>query len=220
VRQPTARVSRPCLVLRLCPLLHRWRKSVPKAEHHRWIQPGMPGHACGSQAHLRQCHWCAERPVYPARRAVVHSVWQRPGVRCSSHAGLDQSGRRTDGLHRAKITEGEWILWTLQCTVQGWVPEWRDVLQPTRSTNPDQRVEKTRQHKVTTQCSGLPPTGPENHRSDRPKADHARTIKLDYPSGADHHPCGKSDTAVAAWLRMLALIIGRFALHLRDAYGS
>ena len=35
------------------------------------------------------------------------------------------------------------------------------------------------------QCSGLPPTGPGNHRSDVPKAGHALTFKLDQSIGAD-----------------------------------
>ena len=37
----------------------------------------------------------------------------------------------------------------------------------------------------TAQCSGLPPTGPGNHRSDVPKAGHALTFKLDQSIGAD-----------------------------------
>jgi hypothetical protein len=46
-------------------------------------------------------------------------------------------------------------------------------------------MEEALQHKTTPQCSGLPPAGPGNHRSDGPKADHALTIKLDHLGGAD-----------------------------------
>ena len=64
-------------------------------------------------------------------------------------------------------------------------PQWRDILQPARSPNPDRKMEETRQHETTTQCFRLPPTGPRNHRPDGPKANHALTIKLDHQSGAD-----------------------------------
>ena len=46
-------------------------------------------------------------------------------------------------------------------------------------------MEETLQHQETAQCSGLPPTGPGNHRSDVPKAGHALTFKLDHSNGAD-----------------------------------
>jgi len=48
-------------------------------------------------------------------------------------------------------------------------------------------MEETLQHQETAQCSGLPPTGPGNHRSDVPKAGHALTFKLDQSIGADHY---------------------------------
>ena len=47
-------------------------------------------------------------------------------------------------------------------------------------------MEETLQHETTTQRIGLPPSGPRNHRTDGPKADHALTIKLDHSGGADH----------------------------------
>ena len=46
-------------------------------------------------------------------------------------------------------------------------------------------MEETLQHQATTQCIGLPPAGPGNHRADGPKADHALIIKLDHLGGAD-----------------------------------
>ena len=48
-------------------------------------------------------------------------------------------------------------------------------------------MEKTLQQQTTAQCSGLPPTGPRDHRPDGPEACHALTIKLDHSSGADHY---------------------------------
>ena len=48
-------------------------------------------------------------------------------------------------------------------------------------------MEKTLQHEETTQCFGLPPAGPGNHRPNGSKTDHALTFKLDYLKGADHY---------------------------------
>jgi len=59
------------------------------------------------------------------------------------------------------------------------------ILFPEGGTNRHQRMDETLQHQETAQCSGLPPTGPGNHRSDVPKAGHALTFKLDHSSGAD-----------------------------------
>lgn len=47
-------------------------------------------------------------------------------------------------------------------------------LQPARGTNHDRRMEKTLQHQTTIQCLGIPPTSPENHRPDGPKANRAQ----------------------------------------------
>ena len=41
-------------------------------------------------------------------------------------------------------------------------------------------MEETLQHEETTQCIGLPPAGPGNHRTNGSKADHALTFKLDH----------------------------------------
>ena len=48
-------------------------------------------------------------------------------------------------------------------------------------------MEETLQHEETTQCIGLLPAGPGNHRPDGSKADHALTFKLDHLMGADHN---------------------------------
>lgn len=42
--------------------------------------------------------------------------------------------------------------------------------------------------RFTGQRSGIPSTCARKHRSDRPKANHARTIKLDHSMGADQLP--------------------------------
>ena len=47
-------------------------------------------------------------------------------------------------------------------------------------------MEEALQHQTTTQCSGLPPTGPGNHRPNGTKANHALTFKIDHFDGADH----------------------------------
>jgi len=50
-------------------------------------------------------------------------------------------------------------------------------------------MEKTLQHETTTQCLGLPPTGPRNHRPDGTQANNALTFKLDHLGGADQLRC-------------------------------
>ena len=41
-------------------------------------------------------------------------------------------------------------------------------------------MEETLKHEVATQCIGLPPAGPGNHRLNESKANHAITFKLDH----------------------------------------
>lgn len=48
-----------------------------------------------------------------------------------------------------------------------------DLLQPPRGAEPDRTVEEARQHETPTQCFGIPPTGPGNHRPDGPEAGRA-----------------------------------------------
>ncbi|SFA39739.1 Transposase InsO and inactivated derivatives [Paracoccus halophilus] len=60
------------------------------------------------------------------------------------------------------------------------VAERRGLLQPQRGANHHRSMEKALQHTTATQRSGLPPTGPRNHRPDGPKAGHALTFKLDH----------------------------------------
>ena len=47
-------------------------------------------------------------------------------------------------------------------------------------------MEDTLQHEEITQCVGLTPAGPGNHRPNGSMADHALTFKLDHLMGADH----------------------------------
>ena len=84
------------------------------------------------------------------------------------------------------ITVGERLLRKFQCPLQGRTAKWRGILFPEGGTNRHRRMEEARQHQETAQCSGLPPTGPGNHRSDVPKAGHALTFKLDQSVGAGH----------------------------------
>ena len=67
------------------------------------------------------------------------------------------TGRRsTEGTEAAP--EGERLLRELQWQIQRRTAQRRDLLQPTGSTDHHRRMEKTLQHKETTQCIGLPPT--------------------------------------------------------------
>jgi putative transposase len=59
----------------------------------------------------------------------------------------------------------------------------RSLLQPPGSADPGREMEETLQHETTARCSGLPPTGPGNHRPDGPKAAHALTLKPDHQVG-------------------------------------
>ena len=53
-----------------------------------------------------------------------------------------------------------------------------------RGSNHHRTMAETLQHHQTTQCFGLPPASPGNHRPDGPKAGHALTFKLDQSVGA------------------------------------
>ena len=48
-------------------------------------------------------------------------------------------------------------------------------------------MEETLQHEETTQCAGLPPTGPRGHRPDGLQTGPALTLTLDHKNGADHY---------------------------------
>ena len=56
-------------------------------------------------------------------------------------------------------------------------------------------MEETLQHKETTQCIGLPPTGSAIHHPDGPKAHHALTFNMDQSKGADQFEKKKIQTS-------------------------
>ena len=57
-------------------------------------------------------------------------------------------------------------------------------------------MEETLQHEATTQCAGLSPTSPRNHRSNGSQAGHALTFNLDHSMGADHRSREKMEKAM------------------------
>ena len=61
---------------------------------------------------------------------------------------------------------------------------------PARGPNPDREVASSLQHYQTAQRSGIPSTGAQKHRPDRPEADHALTFKPDHSMGADQSDKG------------------------------
>jgi len=64
--------------------------------------------------------------------------------------------------------------------------ERRNLLLIEGGTDHHRTMEKTLQHQETTQCTGLPPTGPGGRRADGPKTGHALTFILDHLNRADH----------------------------------
>jgi transposase InsO family protein len=126
-----------------------------------------------------------ERPVHPTRCAIVHRSDNGPefvaqAVRTGSTLSVprpptsNQAAPWENGYCESfnarfsdELLNGE-IFYSLR-EAQILIEQWR----------------KHYNTKRPAQCSGLPPTGPGNHRPDGPKAGHALTIKPDHSGGAD-----------------------------------
>jgi transposase InsO family protein len=163
----------------------RW-KGIPDAQHPRRIQPGMSGHPREAKAELRQRHRCLSdlfilRGVPPFIRSDNGPEFVAQAVQ----DWINAVGAKTAYIEPGSPWENGYCE-SFNARFSDEFLNRRNILQPARGTNPDRRMEETLQHQTTTQCSGLPPAGPGNHRPDGPKADHALTIKLDHSGGADH----------------------------------
>lgn len=70
-------------------------------------------------------------------------------------------------------------------------------------------MEETLQHQATTQCLGLLPASPGNHRPDGTQAKNALTFKLDHSGRADQRQV--VDDALQP-----PLVLGRAGVHLLE----
>ena len=77
-------------------------------------------------------------------------------------------------------------------------------------------MEETLQHEETTQCIGLPPSAPGNHRPDGSKADHALTFKLDHSMGTEHSLAGAGFGGLAILVMLCGSVVD---VHLFSVLG-
>ena len=101
------------------------------------------------------------------RRAQPHPLRQRARVRGPSRAGLDQGCGLEDGLHRPRLTLGEWLRRVVQRPAPGRTPERGDLLQPEGGGDRHRKLAQTLQHRpparlpgIQAACSGGPHPSP------------------------------------------------------------